>query len=58
MSEKTNQGGKRQGAGRPKQRPTCPIYARVPIEYAQDVRKAIADKVAELDGKKYLINIL
>jgi hypothetical protein len=55
---KTARGGKRPNAGRPKGPPTCQVTARVPIEYAQDVRKAIADKVAELDGKKYLINII
>jgi len=58
METKTTRGGKRPNAGRPKGRPTCQVTARVPIEYAQAVRKAIADKVAELDGRKFLINII
>jgi len=41
-------GGKREGAGRKKGRPTTTISVRVRIEHAPAVRQAIAEKVAEL----------
>ena len=45
-------GGKREGAGRKKGRPTTTISVRVPTEYVQAVKAAALNKVAELNANE------
>jgi hypothetical protein len=49
--KKVTHGGKREGAGRPKQPPTKVLSIRVPAEYYAYLMQLVKDTVLELQSK-------
>lgn len=50
--KKTNLGGKRKNAGRPKGEPKKPIGQRVPVKYHKRLVKLVQDEVKKLQDEQ------